>query len=94
LQSTEGIASRIPLKPCTAIKRTGHGVERGQTQGTIRRIIAAVAVGAGEGAEALRTAGLDIELECYTVEVVLDPTDPAPATSVRVEFGRADRYRS
>lgn len=68
-------------------------MEHPTTEG-LRRIIAAVAVGAGEGAEALRTAGLDIELECYTVEVVLDPTDPAPATSVRVEFGRADRYRS
>jgi len=51
-------------------------------------MIAAVAAGAGDGAEALRLAGVGIELQGYTVEVLVDSTDPIPAASVRVVFGR------
>jgi len=55
----------------------------------LRQIIAAAAAGAGEGAAALRIAGVEVELQGYTVEVVFEPSDPAPATSIRVEFGRS-----
>jgi len=54
----------------------------------LRQMIAAVAAGAGDGAEALRLAGVGIELQGYTVEVLVDSTDPIPAASVRVVFGR------
>jgi hypothetical protein len=53
----------------------------------LRRIIAAVAAGAGEGAEALRSAGVGLTLEGYTVEVMVDSDDPIPAASVRLVFG-------
>jgi hypothetical protein len=59
------------------------------TTEVLRRIIAAVAVGAGEGVEALRSAGVGVELEDYTVEVMVDSTDPVPAASVRLVFGSA-----
>jgi len=63
-------------------------MEHPATEG-LRRVIAATAAGAGEGAEALRAAGLDVELQGYTVEVVVDSVDPTPATSIRVEFRRS-----
>jgi hypothetical protein len=63
-------------------------MEHPATEG-LRRVIAAAAAGAGDGAEALRAAGVDVELQGYTVEVVVDPVDPAPATSIRVEFRRS-----
>jgi len=54
----------------------------------VRRIIAQVAAGAGDGADALRRAGVPVELEGYTVELVVDPCDSAPAASVRLTFRR------
>jgi hypothetical protein len=57
-------------------------------QEDVRRIIAEAAAGAGDGADALRKAGVPVELEGYTVEVVVDPGDALPATLVRLTFGR------
>jgi hypothetical protein len=42
-----------------------------------------------KGVEALRSAGVGVELEDYTVEVMVDSTDPVPAASVRLVFGSA-----
>lgn len=53
----------------------------------LRGIIAAVAAGAGDGAQALRSSGVGIELQGYTVQVTIDSTDPVPAASVRLTFG-------
>jgi len=63
-------------------------MEHPTTEG-LRRIIAAVAAGAGEGVAALRSAGVGVELQGYTVEVMVDSTDPVPAASVRLVFGTA-----
>lgn len=53
-------------------------------------MIAEAAAGAGDGADALRRSGIPVELEGYTVEVLLDPTDTVPAASVRVTFVRVE----
>jgi hypothetical protein len=53
------------------------------------RMIAEIAAGAGDGAHALRRAGIPVELEGYTVEVVVDPDEANPFTSVRLAFCRA-----
>lgn len=53
----------------------------------LRTIIRQVAAGAGDGADALRRAGIELRLEGYSVEVVIDPEEPAPSGSVRVAFG-------
>lgn len=49
-------------------------------------MIAEAAAGAGDGADALRRSGIPVELEGYTVEVLVDSTDMVPAASVRVTF--------
>lgn len=53
------------------------------------KIITEIAAGAGNGADALRRAGIPVELEGYTVEVVVDPSEPTPAASVRLAFKSA-----
>ena len=58
--------------------------------GDVRRMIAEAAAGAGDGADALRRSGIPVVLEGYTVEVMVDPTDTAPAASVRVTFRPGD----
>ena len=78
--------SRRGLNSGETPRRDGRVMENPTTE-SLRRIIAAVATGAGEGAEALRAAGVGLELEGYTIEVVVDPADPLPAASVRLVFG-------
>lgn len=51
---------------------------------TLRALIAGVAAGAAEGAEALRNCGIPVELDSYSVEARLDAA--APMASVRVDF--------
>jgi hypothetical protein len=53
----------------------------------LRAIISDVAAGAGESADALRRAGIEVELTGYTIEVVVDPSDPAPAATVTLTLG-------
>jgi hypothetical protein len=53
----------------------------------LRSIITDVATGAGESADALRRSGIAVELQGYTIEVVVDPGDPAPAATVTLTFG-------
>jgi hypothetical protein len=55
-------------------------------EGDVRRMIAEAAAGAGDGADALRRAGVPVVLEVYTVEVLVDAVDAAPAASVKVSF--------
>lgn len=56
----------------------------------MRRIIAGIAAGAGDGAGALRQAGIPVELEGFIVEAMVEPGDSAPATSVRLVFCRGE----
>jgi hypothetical protein len=58
--------------------------------GDVRRMIAEAAAGAGDGADALRRQGIPVVLEGFTVEVLVDTADAAPAASVRVTFGPGD----
>lgn len=51
---------------------------------TLRSLIAGVAAGAAEGAEALRNRGIAVELDAYSVEAKLDAA--APTALVRVDF--------
>ena len=51
---------------------------------TLRSLIAGVAAGAAEGAEALRSRGIALELDGYSVEARIDAV--APTASVRVDF--------
>jgi hypothetical protein len=52
----------------------------------VRRMISGIAAGAGDGAGALRRAGIPVELEGFIVEAVVEPGDASPATSVRLVF--------
>jgi hypothetical protein len=49
-------------------------------------MISGIAAGAGDGAGALRRAGIPVELEGFIVEAVVEPGDASPATSVRLVF--------
>lgn len=49
----------------------------------LRSVIAAITVGAAEGAAALRNSGVAIELEVFSVEARIDST---PTASVRLDF--------
>jgi hypothetical protein len=51
---------------------------------TLRELIAGVAAGAAEGAEALRRRGIPLELDAYSVETRIDRDEPV--TSIRVDF--------
>ena len=53
-------------------------------EGTLRELIAGVAAGAAEGAEALRHRGIPLELDAYSVETRIDRDEPV--TSIRVDF--------
>lgn len=55
----------------------------------LRAVIADVATGAGQSADALRRAGIDVELLGYTIEVIVDPADTAPAATLTLTFGGA-----
>ena len=51
---------------------------------TLRSLIAGVAAGAAEGAEAMRRRGIAVELDAYRVEAQLDRADPSAL--VRIDF--------
>ncbi len=53
---------------------------------SLRTLIAGIAAGAAEGAEALRRSGIDLELDAYSVEARLDGAAAAPVASVRLDF--------
>ena len=53
-------------------------------EGTLRELIAGVAAGAAEGAEAMRPRGIPVELDAYSVETRIDRDEPV--TSIRVDF--------
>ncbi|HEX5630473.1 MAG TPA: hypothetical protein VFY15_02310, partial [Acidimicrobiia bacterium] len=61
-----------------------NGQEVHDVEETLRTLIAGVAAGAAEGAEALRSRGIAVELDAYSVEAKLDSA--APVASVRVDF--------
>ena len=49
-------------------------------EGTLRELIAGVAAGAAEGAEALRRAGQEVRLDDFQVEAVIDSGDGSAST--------------
>lgn len=54
----------------------------------IRELIAGVASAAGEGAGALRRAGIEVGLEDFRVEVHVEPGDTVPEVAVTVVLAR------
>ena len=55
-------------------------------ENTLRALIAGIAAGAAEGAEALRERGVAVELDVYSVEARIDAAAPVPTASIRVDF--------
>jgi hypothetical protein len=55
----------------------------------VRAIIAGVAAAAGEGADALRKAGIGVELRDFRVEVQLEPGEP-PSMALTLSLGERD----
>jgi hypothetical protein len=53
----------------------------------MQAIITGVAAATGQGADALRRAGIGVVLEDFRVEVQVDPGDPAPTLVVTMVLG-------